>query len=284
MRIKFVQKIIDKIRNKQSTDYVSADNLKISMSNDCSYPQFCMDASLDDKLFQNFKRNKIYKRILEHVDKTLAEKYITEIKKNDANLLSEENLCEFRKNDSIGNAEILDFGCIKQISGSTIRYIHVLSEIKKYFKSLDNKTICEIGVGYGGQCRILSKYFSLAKYTLVDLKQVLCLCQKFLDNFALKTCVNYKTMNELSYNDNYDFVISNYAFSEISREFQQIYIDKIIKNSKSGFMIMNQITPENFNSFTKEELLSVIPNNPRVVEEIPLTNPYNYIIIWGENL
>ena len=58
MRIKFVQKIIDTIRNKHSPEYVTADKLKISMSNDCSYPQFCMDARLDDKLFQNFKRNK----------------------------------------------------------------------------------------------------------------------------------------------------------------------------------------------------------------------------------
>ena len=77
---------------------------------------------------------------------------------------------------------------------------------------------------------------------------------------------------------------SNYAFSEISREFQEIYMHKIIKNSKSGFMIMNQITDKSYNSYTKDELLAQIPNNPEIIEEVPLTHPDNYILVWGQTL
>ena len=137
-------------------------------------------------------------------------------------------------------------------------------------------------MGYGGQCRILSSFFKLKSYTLIDLKPVLGLAQKYLDNYPLNTVIEYKTMNELSYDKEYDLVISNYAFSEISKEFQKIYLDKVIKKSKSGFMIMNQIAPDGFEQYSQNELLKEIPNS-QIIEEIPLTYHSNYIITWGSN-
>ena len=44
-------------------------------------------------------------------------------------------------------------------------------------------------------------------------------------NYALDTTENYKTMNEREIRE-YDFVISNYGFAELSREFQDIYLKK----------------------------------------------------------
>ena len=42
---------------------------------------------------------------------------------------------------------------IGKISPNTLKYIKVLMDLKKHWKTLDNMEICEIGVGYGGQCR-----------------------------------------------------------------------------------------------------------------------------------
>ena len=283
MKFRIGQQLIDKIRGKKiKSDFLPIRILNTSLSDNGDYPQFCLKASLDDEIFKNFKRYKVYNEILEHVGYDLGLKYYDEIKKLDVSLLKDNLITEFKKNDKVGNPILFNFNEIENISGSTLRYIHVLAKLKQLFGSLDNKKICEIGVGYGGQCRILSSFFKLKSYTLIDLKPVLGLAQKYLDNYPLNTVIEYKTMNELSYDKEYDLVISNYAFSEISKEFQKIYLDKVIKQSKSGFMIMNQIAPDGFEQYSQDELLNAIPNS-QIIKEIPLTYHSNYIIAWGTN-
>lgn len=283
MKFRIGQQLIDKIRGKKiKSDFLPIRILNTSLSDNGDYPQFCLKASLDDEIFKNFKRYKVYNEILEHVGYDLGLKYYDEIKKLDVSLLKDNLITEFKKNDKVGNPILFNFNEIENISGSTLRYIHVLAKLKQLFGSLNNKKICEIGVGYGGQCRILSSFFKLKSYTLIDLKPVLGLAQKYLDNYPLNTVIEYKTMNELSYDKEYDLVISNYAFSEISKEFQKIYLDKVIKQSKSGFMIMNQIAPDGFEQYSQDELLNAIPNS-QIIKEIPLTYHSNYIIAWGTN-
>ena len=55
--------------------------------------------------------------------------------------------------------------------------------------------------------------------------------------------LQYKTMNEISPNQ-YDLVISNYAFTELPREIQTVYYEKIISKSAKGYITYNDITPE----------------------------------------
>ena len=89
------------------------------------------------------------------------------------------------------------------------------------------------------------------------------------------------TMNELEKN-NYDLVISNYAFTELPRHIQEIYLEKVILNSRRGYIIYNDINPAEFKSYKKEELLKVIPGS-RIIDEVPLTHPNNCVIVWGTN-
>jgi hypothetical protein len=92
--------------------------------------------------------------------------------------------------------------------------------------------------------------------------------------------MNYKTMNELK-KQNYDLVISNYAFTELRREIQDVYLEKIILPSCRGYISYNEITPEYFRSYNRDELIKIIPNS-HIVEEAPLTHPKNCIIVWGD--
>jgi hypothetical protein len=88
-------------------------------------------------------------------------------------------------------------------------------------------------------------------------------------------------MNELGKKD-FDFVLSNYAFTELPRAIQDVYLNKVIMNSKKGYMIYNDITPKEFNSYKSDELAAMIPG-AKVLKEEPLTHPKNYVIIWGAN-
>jgi len=251
-------------------------NLNSSLSDIDQYKSFCVRASIDLLIFENFRQNKCYKQILEHVNAHTGFLYLKEIAKTNPALIGD--IDKIKLNDQFGNPDIVEYDIVGEISPSTLRYAKVLSDLLNYFNTLDKLKIVEIGVGYGGQCRVINSITKPDEYTLVDIKPALLLTQTYLDNFILPSTVIYKTMNELK-KEAYDLVISNYAFTELRREIQDIYLDKIIMNAKHGYITYNQITPENFKSYKKEELLEMIPNS-KAIEEIPLTHEKNCIIIW----
>jgi hypothetical protein len=249
-----------------------------SLSDNQAYPQVCIQASNDYAIFNNFRRDTTYKTILEHTSEKQGSEYLRIIS-GDTDILTSIDI--FKLNDNYGNPELYEYPKIGMISPSTLRYIKVLSDIKKYFQTLDNLNICEIGIGYGGQCRILNAYYDPATYCLVDIQPALSLAQRFLDNYILHSTLIYRTMNELTTTD-YDFVLSNYAFTELPRKVQDIYLEKVILNSKKGYITYNEITPEEFNSYKLDELLRIIPGS-KVFKEEPLTHPKNCIIVWGND-
>ena len=270
-------KVINKI-NKSKYKYST------SLSDNLVYPNYCLKASNDLVFFSNFRSNKrsnkAYREILEHVTKDLGLALINEITLNNNELLSHIDL--FKKNDEWGNPELFEYDKIGKISPTTLRYVKVLGDLKHLFGELDSFKICEIGVGYGGQCRIINSINNPFEYTLVDIKPALMLSQRYLDNYVLGSIMKYKTMNELEKTD-YDLIISNYAFTELPRNIQEVYLKKIILNSKRGYITYNEITPEYFNSYKREELIKLIPNS-HIIDEKPITHKNNCIIIWGDNL
>lgn len=272
--MKVLNKLANKIKKTRNNGLIK--RFSTSYSDNQIYPNFCLKASVDLKVFSNFRRSDIYKQILEHVTYELGEAYIREIP--DSLLV---NIESFKKNDEWGNPELFEYPQIGKISSTTLRYVKVLGDLLSFFNSLEGLSICEIGVGYGGQCRIINSIASPNKYTLVDIKPALMLTQRYLDNYILNSTIKYMTMNELE-NQKYDLVISNYAFTELPRSIQDVYLKKIILNSKRGYITYNDINPANFNSYKKDELLKIIPNS-QIIDEKPLTHPKNCIIVWGAN-
>lgn len=264
-------KILQKTYTISTPDLIST-----SLSDNQVYPQVCIQASNDYKFFNNFRRNSIYNQILEHVSEQQGGEYLKLIS-NDSDILAEIN--NFKTNDNYGNPKKYEYQNIGTISPSTLRYIKVLSDLKNHFQTVDNLDICEIGVGYGGQCRIINAYYKPNTYCLVDIKPALDLAQRFLDNYIIHSTLTYNTMNEI-YKKDYDLVLSNYAFTELPRTIQDIYLNKVILNSKRGYITYNEITPEEFKSYTSDELLAIIPCS-KILKEEPLTHPKNCIIVWG---
>lgn len=247
-----------------------------SYSDNRSYPDFCNKASLDSKTFADFRTDKNYKKILEHLSKEQGQAYIEEARRLDPDIFK--HIALFKENDRYGNPQLFDYPDMGEISPTTLRYIKVLAELVHYFGSLDGLNICEIGVGYGGQCRLINSLYKVDTYTIVDIKPALRLCQKYLDNYPLKTSLSFQTMNELK-KQRYDLLISNYAFTELRREFQDVYLEKVILNASKGYITYNDVNPEGFDSYKKEDLLKKIPNS-RIIAERPLTHERNCIIIW----
>lgn len=250
--------------------------ISTSISDNQIYPNACLKASNDYGNFTRFRKNSDYQKILEHVTVEQGRAYISEIIR-DTEIFS--CMDKFMENDRYGGPELVHYPEVGEISPTTLRYVKVLADLKKIFGSLDGLDICEIGVGYGGQCRVINSFYRPGTYCLVDIKPALMLAQRYLDNYILHSIMAYKTMNELG-KKSYDLVISNYAFTELPRTIQDVYLDKIVLNTGKGYITYNEVTLPEFNAYGRDELVRLIPG-ARVIDEVPLTGKNNCIIVWG---
>lgn len=240
------------------------------------YPSFCASAANDDSVFAHFRVNRIYQQVLEHVDDEMGQKYLDVILRSKR--FNEENFTSFQQNDWYGGASIRYYKEIGYMCPSTLRYIKVLSDLIEKFGDLNDKDICEIGIGYGGQARIIMAMFKPGSYTFVDLDSVLLLAKKYLSHFDISTTLSFMRMEDLQKSD-YDLFISNYAFSELRANIQDVYIEKIVKNAKHGYITFNNIAPQGFN-YPLEKYAEVLDKKIEILEEIPCSHPLNKIVVW----
>lgn len=157
------------------------------------------------------------------------------------------------ENDNIGSPIKIN-SILGDIGTDTLRYVYTLGELINIFNDLTNFNILEIGGGYGGQCKIINNFFKINTYTIIDISCALNLQQKYLEKFNNIYYINGKEdLPETSFK--YDLVISNYAFSELSLEYQEKYI-KYIHSIKSGYIIDNNSSHQRNGKFKKKGLIS----------------------------
>ena len=151
-----MKRVIKKILGK-APELSLERKLSTSLSDNQLYPHFCLQASNDLRIFNTFRRNFVYNEILEHASEEQGKAYLEQITKCPDIL---KKIDKFKANDLFENPEIFEYQYTGKISPTTLRYIKVLSDLKNLFGNLDGFNICEIGVGYGGQCRVINCYFN----------------------------------------------------------------------------------------------------------------------------
>jgi phospholipid N-methyltransferase len=209
-----------------------------SASDNQRYNVFCKMAAEDDVIFDTFRQSEVYQEILEHFSYENGLDYLSQIKKHTPSIL--EDLALFKTNDNFGGADIHQYEEIGAISPSTLHYIRQLAYLEESFGSLDGLNIVEIGGGYGGLAKIVMDRFVIGSYTIYDLPEVNQLTAKYLGKFEDKylSKIIFGNLDEASA-QTYDICVSNCAFTECTPNIQDQYLEKVIKFSKSGFMIYN---------------------------------------------
>jgi hypothetical protein len=202
----------------------------------------------------NFKTNGYYTEILEHVTKQYGDGYLVEIStrfeefyNTHKQLLVE--LCKM--NDSCGSPAKHDFDNFSSCSPSNLRYILHSLLILTFMKecNLTDVDVIEIGGGYGGLCFFLHKLshlfnININSYSMFDLQEPLLLQKKYLENLNIKNVSCMFTDNDIQNIKQNSFLVSNYAYSEISTELQKIYTEKILNpHTSHGFLVWNHFTP-----------------------------------------
>jgi hypothetical protein len=240
------------------------------------YINVCRSAVIDDKYFNTFKSNPAYNVILEHLDYNQGLSYIQEIEK-DKEIISQ--IDRFKENDILGGSNLQDYSNknIGYISPSTLRYIKVLCDLRNLFGSLNNYNICEIGGGYGGQCKIIDIFFDINSYTIVDLEDVNKLSKLYLERIGLNTKIKHLTYPIVDSNK-YDLIISNYAFSELPKHVQDNYMP-ILQNSKHGYITFNNSSTDSRITYHANDIQNIIKNS-NTTKETPETLHNNLVLYW----
>ena len=252
------------------------------MSTLTDYTKVCREASENDLVFADFKNNFNYTKVLEHVHAGFGAGYLERIIEDSAVLL--EYLPKFITNDNVGNPKQYYYKEIgMKISPTTLRYIKVLGDLQNIFGSLNGKDIIEIGGGYGGQCKIIYDVCAPKTYTIVDLPDVLALTGKYLKKFDIKNII-LKTAKD-QFEDNYDICISNYAFTEVNKEYRDLYAKKVISHSSKGYMTCNFIKVEGYpgDQVARSEIKK-LQKTGVFIPEVPITGIGNIIYIWNNEL
>jgi putative sugar O-methyltransferase len=217
--------------------------------------------------FSVFKSNPNYTYMLEHVLKEQGKNYLDCI--FSLTSITKEEVIEFCSlNDAIGNPnketyEELNF-CV---SPTSLRYIFHAHLILTHMKNINEShaNIIELGGGYGGLClsvyHFASKYgVSINSYTICDLPSIIRLQKIYINTINPARNVEFVDATTFGMNIEYRnmFLISNYCFSEISRENQNSYIKWLFPKISHGFMAWNAIHVYDFGFTIREE--PEIPN------------------------
>lgn len=232
--------------------------------------------------FSRFRRCKEYREILEHVSVQMGDKYLYAL--NSLGLSEAETkkrIRKLRKFNRIGGPEKYHYEKIGWITPSLLRYLKVDAELEFLFGNLDNFKVCEIGGGFGGQYYVSSRLHRFESWIFFDLPLVLELQKKFLESCEgiVPSTVLFKSGIDVQPVSG-DLLVSNYAFSELTRGTQDKYINWMFKNFKKGYVTWNTLSESNLGGFKLSELLSTY-KQLRVLEEKPLTAPGNQIIFWS---
>lgn len=203
------------------------------------YLQICKLSATNNDYFSNFKSNPSYRHVLEHVPYEEGLQYIEEIQ-----IEYIDKLDKIKENDLYGSPIKYEYETFGSVSPTTIRYLKNVSDI---ITNLGNefKSIVEIGGGYGGLCKVMSSFVNFQSYLLVDLEECNLLSRRYLSNFNLPTFSHRS--EEIDVEEDFDLFISNYAFSECTRETQLEYIEKFLKRSKKFYVIHNNFHLETGN-------------------------------------
>lgn len=219
----------------------------------------------DEGAFSKFKSLDDYNSIVGMSLPYQAPLFMERIKKCPSIL---EKMDDFKKNDIYGNPTIIDIEGHK-ISPNTLRHMATIADIEKYIGNIDNMSVSELGVGYGGLAYVLNTYYKPSSYHLIDLPQVQQLASKYLDKLEVKVSIDTPP-------ESVDLFISEFCLSEFYDEQLYKFYNQYVKNAKNVYLMMNLI-----DETRKQKFIDTMNEdfNLRIIPETHGTNYPCYIII-----
>lgn len=241
------------------------------------YTRLCKEVTRNQELFQVFKSIPEYNDILEHVTEEQGFqclKLLQSVFQYTENQIKE--YCDI--NDRVGDPMVTKYSDTLVCSPSSLRYLLHASFILSHLKEKYDTTpvsIVEVGCGYGGlflAIQYLMRAFNVdvKSYSFVDLDECIELQKTYLNLQTVHIPISFHEATKFgsTVKETPLFFISNYAFSEISPEYQKKYIENLLSRCDHGFMAWNAIDLYDFGKEYKS------------MDEIPLTGVKNKYVFF----
>lgn len=230
-----------------------------------NYNRAVTNAYENETDFQNFKQQSSYNGIVGMSQDHQAAVWYDNIKELYPDIFK--RLSDFAENDTIGGPHLWTSPEGLNISPNTLRYVNTCIEIYDYFKFEKIPVVSELGVGYGGLCFMMNRFFDIDKYVLLDLPNVQQLSQKYLGKLSIN--------NTTTVFANSDLFISEFCLSEFSDEGLYDFYERYVKNAKHIYLHMNLHEEDR-----KRKFLEVLSNDFvfDITDEFPKTGWPNYVI------
>ena len=246
-----------------------------------AFPTLCGLAAEDDQIFSKFRRYEIFLKVVDFVRMEQGYLYIDEILKHELSGVGISN--DYKKSlksvDSVGKPQKYRFNRHGVYSPNALKYLKVYLDLRSLFGDLSSFKVTEIGVGFGGQASIINQLNKPFSYHIYDIPPVLNLASRVLNKLNSGGNFHFMDGRHPEYL-NSDLLISNDAFSELSREIQDLYLKNVVLNAKRGYITWNSWSSTYLGGYSLAELVRVIPNS-QIIPEKPLTGKENAIIVWG---
>lgn len=251
------------------------------------YLEVCAKAVSSEEIFNKFKGEVAYRGIVTGVSELQGRQYFDKLKKSNSYFLSEEVLQKAKFADSIGSPVKFVYGDIGEISPTTLRYLNVMHELTKEFGKLNNFKVIEIGCGYGEQCQLINQFCEIQDYTVVDEPIVLSLVGKYIGRLGqpiprMTSCHEVKQLQS----EEYDLVISNYAYSELNKDTQDVYFEKFVSRSRRGYMTYNALknSPDRSKPYDYREFIEMLSQAGYNVKNYNenVTRSECEVIVWSK--
>lgn len=229
------------------------------------WKSICKDCVTDPLVFSNFRKNEEVCSIVDGTSYDMSLECLPYI----IGKLTDSELMILSEQDKLGNPITYYYPQLGfYFSPTTIRYIKIALDIKNNFGLLGD--IVEIGVGYGGQCRVLCTLLNVKSYTLIDFPEVLDLATLYLKQFGItqiKSIPSGEKVNKL-----FGLCISNYAYSEMREDHRTFYDTEIVQRSENGYMLCN---------YDVLNRLKQLQPKGIVLPEIPYTDSVCFLYQWN---
>lgn len=208
-------------------------------------------AANEDEAFRSFRRAPGVREIVEGVPDVVGQGYFAKL----VDELSLDTLTMMweraTKNDLVGEPQLVQLRPDKVASSTTMRYLWNVVDMERHGVTLDDVDVVEVGGGYGGLCRMIHEFHKPRSYTIIDLPEALALADRYLKCYGINArmvpCDAYA-------HEPIDTFISNYALTELTKDVQEEYIQKLMCNAKHGYVTYNSQPRNAFNQYSLEQL------------------------------
>ncbi len=252
---------------------------------------FCARNAADDGRFARFRRMFRHRLIVEATPPAEARAHLARVLRQTPHYRA--LFDRFVTLDRLGAPIMTEFAPDTWFAPNTVRYMRYLSDCETRFGNLDGATIVEIGIGFGGQCKIFFDRFRVGKYILIDLPGPIALARRVLTQALGPEAVAERLLFlEAGHagapaglpDGRFDLAISTLAFSECHRSIQQGYIETVLSRARCGYIHHNEISSYfGVKSLRLAEIEAALPAKLDI-EKDDITYWYDRtdILMWGE--